>query len=456
MIAYKDYFHGVWLEKQIEKIMLFRWLGLALLVALVARIVYAWEQFPLLLADSPDYVEMADWLWRGDFSQYQGKRLPGYALVLVLCGQKLSLVWWFQSLGGMAVVGAVYFLARFFRLSSRWSGIMALFVGITPSLVILESIILTESVSVFGVVFACVLLVQILRQPDRCVIFAGGLGSLWAWLVLTRPVLIPMPLLWCMVLLGWRRFLCGSSWLAACKMALLVGLPSVLAIGSWMVFNWRMLGEPVVNKNATFGMVNHTVWFMELAHGPDRPYADIYVNCRERYSKEAAAIGSPTVISFYALRECQEKLGGDLHAVFRRLNRQLIQEHPWLYLKSVFRAWVNFWRASLIWYPEVVRPSWLAVLIQQVWCLFKALWLFVNFLFVLVVPWWMVRGWRHLSDPQVAALWLLYATVWGLSIVQALFEYGENARYAMPIIPVVLIVTVASRWSNRLKNAGDS
>jgi hypothetical protein len=189
------------------------------------------------------------------------------------------------------------------------------------------------------------------------------------------------------------------------------------------------------------GLMNQSLAFIELA--PDR-YAtirDIYVKHRDA---KMARTGRHNA-NWDAVPELMATTGLSLPALSRELSSlsvYLFVHHPLRYGVGVARAWVDFWLVPNYWTLEKVRPPSLAAALAVVWRVEHPLLRLVNAVFLLMcvaVP--LSARVRHRVGFDLA-LGTIGAVVLATSLVQALGEWGENARYGVPIQALVVVAVV--------------
>ena len=158
-----------------------------LLAAILFRIVYFHTLRPYSeTADSPTYKDLGNIL--------TGLRTPIYPLLLAglnaLFGEPLMnmVLVRLQSLVALCALGAFYYTVV--RLTHRryLAGVFTLLFGLQPGVVGYETSVMTESLSISGVVFLVFLLVRYLDDRRKC--DAAGLGVLALFLVLLRPAFL--------------------------------------------------------------------------------------------------------------------------------------------------------------------------------------------------------------------------------------------------------------------------
>lgn len=103
--------------------------------------------------------------------------------------------------------------------------------------------------------------------------------------------------------------------------------------------------------------------------------------------------------------------------------------HPFLYAKSVARAWIPFWSSCVyLDYCQLRNPAYFSR-ITGPWYAQSRLGIGVNLVFFAVAAWrflgCLLR--RDYADSELCMI----AMVLSASVVQALIEFGENSRFSL-------------------------
>src|SRR6266480_3595441 len=174
-----------------------RWLAVLLFVGIALRAGLWFGYEPIAFPDTPSYMRVARNLLAADFSTYEGRRTPGYPVVLALAGGAPRGVWALQMLAGLGVSVLLFSLV----LSATARPGLAAAVGMTYNLnlaqLFFEANLLSETISAFAIVAFIAALVSArrrLRDPRPCGWLIVGLGVLAGAAVLTRPQFIFLPL----------------------------------------------------------------------------------------------------------------------------------------------------------------------------------------------------------------------------------------------------------------------
>ncbi len=225
------------------------WLLLAgvMLIALYQRITFTSLVPPFISKDSQSYFLPAWDLVHGGGLVLGLRRTPGYPLFLAfvqsLFGSELSTVVLVQHLLGVGTAALAYILARI--IFGRLAGIAAgLLVALSAPLIVYEHYVLTESLFMFAITAAMVLLVLAMRSNRRYQAFIAGVSLGLASMV--RPVgqvLAPVFLLG-IAASRWPR------WREAIVATVICGLGLTIALTPWAVRN-RLVND--LGGTTTFG-----------------------------------------------------------------------------------------------------------------------------------------------------------------------------------------------------------
>lgn len=380
-----------------------RWVWLLFAAALVVRLVYVLQEYPVPPQDTPDYDEIARNLLQGRgfvhgerwFGvELQAWRSPFYpfflAAVYGLAGYGHLAVKGVQAVVGAVTVVLVFLLARRIRPgAAAVAGILAVVYG---PLVTATNEVMTETWFAFWLVLTTWLLTDGAgsKAAGRGRLLAGGATIGLA--ALTRPV----------GLLLWPAFAAVAGWRLrreGVRRALWVGLATAAVLLPWSVRNYQVFGTWV--PLATHG------GFILARSNSDRPA------WREEH-------GWGVEESFF--RQIPSEVERDRY--WRQQGLDWIRSHPGRYLWLAGERFLRFW--------YFLRPDY-------------------NFWYILVLPFFAVGLWRYRGDPDLA---LLTGFI-GLSVVVfSLVLYGST-RFRLPLEPFFLVYAAAlgreiwDRWGWR-------
>jgi len=314
-----------------------------------------------------------------------------------------------------------------------------------------EANLLSETVSALGVAAVTATIIAVhrrRRQRRRTAVVLLLLGILAGVTVLTRPQFVFLPLLvGAIVVYAWLRHDRSRVRLGLGNATIAV-VPGVALVVGWCAFNYAHVGFFTLSTQTGIGLMDQTLAFVELA--PDR-YAtirDIYVRYRDA---QLATSGNYRGVIWEAVPELRAATGLSLPALSHELQRMsvgLFLTHPERYAPGVMHGWIDFWLVPNYWQLDRVRPAWLQPVLRGIWRAEHLVLRLANVAFLVVVmvialsPRVRRRTRWDLDLFSIAAIILLAATV------QALAEYGENARFAVPVqgMVVLFMMVVGARW----------
>lgn len=423
------------------------WLALLIAFGVLWRVALLADYPPQLVPDTGTYLQAARDLISGDFTLGQGRRTPGYPLLIVLVGESPRALVLAQMTLGLAISALLFWIAL--RLTRRPA--IAFAAGLSYHLnlqqLFQETALMTETLATLGVAATLglwMLVAHRLRNGRDARASSLLLGALAAFAILVRPQFIffvaLLPLLLLLDAPGGlrrpgRRALVAAALVFAAASAPILGWCGVMA---------AKVGTFTLSSQSGFGMVNHAIDFIEFAPERYAPARDVLLQTRERRIAEA---GHSRNTIWYAWPEIRRVTGWTLPQASRELQSmcmQMFAAHPLRYAFSVATAWRDFWTVPIPWDPALIAPPALGTALQAVWWVeHKALRL-ANLAFVLtvlaVVAWPRARralGWDF-------ALTAIAATVLLSSLVQALFDQGASSRYAIPTQALVVLVLLVA------------
>jgi hypothetical protein len=423
-----------------------RWLVLLLLAGSVLRL-GLWAVYePVAYPDTGSYMVVAKSILTGDFSNYEARRPPGYPLVLAIAGLSPHRAWAIQSLMGMAISVLLFYVA--FALT--WRPGFAALVGMTYNLnlsqLFFEANLISETTATFAITGVAALFVvsyQRLRDNRRVWPWLLLLGLFAAFATLARPQFIFLPLLMA-TLIGYASHSRADAraWRSAGRVGL-VFLTSIVPILGWCWFNYAKVGFFTLSTQTGMSLMDHTLAFIELA--PDR-YATIR-NIYLRHRDEERARTGRHNVSWKGLPDAMAATGLSLPALsmeLERMSRDMFMRHPLLYARGVVQAWVDFWPAPMYWQPAVLRLPSVGRFIQIAWRLEQPMVRLANAIFVGLLAVVMLSAALRQRFQWEIGLTTLAAIVLLTSLVQALANWSENARYAISVQPLVILIVLSA------------
>ena len=223
-----------------------------------------------------------------------------------------------------------------------------------------------------------------------------------------------------------------------------IALPAVVLIGGWVGFNYAKLSRPTFSTLPRGDLMAHMISYVNDA---DDQFGSVKQAFVEAYAamKDAVLADDDNRSGYMSFAYAKMgAVGGETFLetsdVVHDMALNLIRKHPLGYAKNVLGAWLRFWRVHIIVYPECFSGrSRLYNLTMAAWMPVKLGWLAVNGLFFLFLPLWpflpMNAERRHLLST-------LYVLPLAASVSQALTQYYDSARFAVPFQPLVALAVV--------------
>jgi len=419
------------------------WLLAVAAVCLIPRVALWFAYEPIVQPDTKDYFSLAHTLSSWQFSDIDGQRTPVYPLLLLLGACNHSVVWLLQMLLGVATALLLFDLIMR-ETGSRTAALIAgLSCGLSLNLIFFEACLLTETLATFLLVLAALLYGRIRADPLAGALAYAGLGTVLALAGLTRPLLliaIPPGVLF--LLLPWGRPMPRRLWIMRC-----FSFPVIVSVFGWCAVVWNATGSFTPTTLLGYNLSQHSGGFIELAPAEDAQLRDIYL--RERAGR-IAETGTHTGTIWWADKEMRQATGLSPNALSARLTHlsiALFMAHPSLYLDSVRRSWLAFWEPRIVWQLESFHYPLMLPVLHAAW---RAQTVLLSLLKIVLLPvallWFLAHAARR-PQRQAAELPLfLLAVIGSASVLQALVEFGANARYAIPFQPLMIAVVVLCGW----------
>jgi len=406
-------------------------------IALLVRILMLSQYGPVVANDTPGYEYMATMLRTGDYSDYDGWRTPGYPLFLNVAGNNAHHVMLVQGVLGIATVIMLYLLVYKTTGIFLVAACYGLFVGTAFNIVFIDSYLLTESFATFlFTAITAIVVADSWAQRRFGWICPLGAGLFTAYLAITRPqyiALIPVMALWIIFHTSESRGQrTGPRFFAY---ALSAGMPVLFLL----IFNYLLLGKPLLSTTIGHNITQHTLPFIESASKADSlGVIPEMIELRDAYWQMTQELGDNRA---FIPRPHIEGTKRDVSDYYMKLSIEAIKNHPVKYLLSVLQAWMRFWRVSLLYDATYVRSCMLDRVVGYVWVTQKMVWFAMNALFLISAVLMVHSLVRH---GTIGWYEIVIVMILAVSVLQALVEYGDNSRYAIPVQPTVGFIAVYS------------
>jgi len=423
-------------------------LALVVLVLLGAGIrFWFWQIYETQTApDTGTYVEVAAQIGAMDFSGYMGRRTPMYPLLLAAAQLDHNAVWVAQSVLGVGISILIFLLVLEFVRSVPLALTVALFHSLTLNQLFYEANILTETLATF-LVLASVLLVLRSLRDNGSIGLATLAGLCTAAATLTRPQFIYLGPLFGFALLV-------ATWGSDKKRLVALVAAFLLPLAGWALFNKATVNYLGLTTQLGMSLAQHSGKFIDKAPDEFATLRDIYMKHRVQMPADA-----DHMTIWEAVPDMLKETGLsflDLNRQLTKLSVVLIANNPDVYLRSVLGAWYSFWPVPNTWNRDQIRGPGARRALELLWSVEHVLLRAMNLAFVVLALGLAARAvFRRFADRRENLYLLLAGVVLAGSVVQALLEATDNARYSIPTQPLVgiFVITLAFEcvrsWQSR-------
>jgi hypothetical protein len=394
-------------------------------------------------ADSEEYAALAYRFMTHDFRKYSADRTPVYSFLLLATKFDYRAVWFIQNILGIATSLLLYALAKE---QTRKRG-LAFLAGASNSIflnqLMFEPFVMTETLAAFFLVLTLFLSHRFCRDCDpgqgASHALLLHLGVVLGLAALLRPLFVYLPIVFGAYV--WAESAETKSRLRQrVPLVARVVLPALLLVLGWSAFNYVQAGYFGLTALGGYSLTNHSGAFMELA--PDR-YAtirDLYLHYRKI---QIAAIGNNTGTIWKAYPYILQATGYSYVQLSRELTRLslwLFVHHPLLYFRHVGLSLRRFW--TPVFYQPTLRTNAASVKagLVMIWSVQGPFLNCVYFVFFAATLHSLFPFLTHKPRRSVKFLYLPMALIVSGCLVQALVEFGENGRYAIPYQSLLILV----------------
>ena len=421
-------------------------MGLLGLFGLAQRLVLWSTYAPYIAGDTEGaYMRLAEALSGLTLSAYDATRVPGYPLVLLALGQNPQRIWLLQMAAGWILSLLLFWFAWRTTRSIGLAFLLGMLYDLIPAQILFEANILTETLTAFSIIASFVLLNGLERQEKRWTALpvAFLLGIVVCIPGMLRPLLFPLSvwmLLFVLVMVrgNWRRKFVAAA---------LFSIGPLIIQGGWLLWVYQSYHMISPTTLSGYSLVQHTGAFFEYLPDEEAVIRDTYLRYRE---ERIAERGVQTNTIWHAIPELTEVSGMHFFELSRKmgdLSRRLIREHPALYLRSVLKGWIDFWKAPVYWDPTLMQSPLLRSILTAAALIGRGICLLANAAFLALSALSLfgrkIRGKFGIDRYMVAAGGFVLMT----AFIQALVDHGDNPRFLVPMQMLVLYVVIRAAWN---------
>jgi len=424
-----------------RKILMPKELRLLLLIAILVRIAFLLVYHPILWPDSHGYLKLAKAMTNFDITNDLGARTPIYPLFISVLKLDNWSIFFTQSLLGIAT--SMFLYSIFTRLSGKpvVGLIGALVHSLNPSTLFFEANILSETLTTFLVCLTIFFAFSVVNngklRPSAC--FLVGITSSLAGL--TKPLfqLLPIALMLVVIYAQYSR----RSWLLIKNILLSASsilIPFLILIVGWSYVNYNRFGYFTVSTLTGYNLTAHSGKFIERARDEYKVIADIYIQERD---KKIATTDTSTGTIWRAQRKMLVSTGLSHAELSKKLTKMAIRlfiANPVSYSKSVIQSFILFW------FPA---PYYEGYSVGRFFSGREVRWVYLySFVYLLlIIAFFSFMLLLAVSHRIKNLLWksetgLILSTITYTSVVSSMTEFGENARYKVPIESLIMGLVV--------------
>jgi hypothetical protein len=228
----------------------------------------------------------------------------------------------------------------------------------------------------------------------------------------------------------------------------------LLLQGGWLYYmksHYHVISPTAIGG---YNMVQHAGEFFEDLPDEFAMIRDVYIQYRD---EQIALRGTQNNAIWQAVPALIDATGMSFYELSRRLNGiswMMIREHPFGYAVNVFQGWLWFWKAPVYWRAEVISDPILRS-IMSIWVVLgRGVAIASNATFLLITGLLLVS--RRIRDSVKIdpMLFMVGGLIGWTSVLQSLFEHGDNPRFLVPLQLFVIyfvVRTITTMLGSRVK-----
>lgn len=386
---------------------------------------------PITYNDTPGYVKLALAIKNLDLSDYSGARTPIYPLFMASANVNYEIIWLMQSILGVAISLILFNITFLHTRHIFLSFLIGLAYSLSLNQLFFEATMLSETLATFLFILSLWVLAKIFLGKPYFKYYAL-IGVIVGLAILARPLLIFLiPLYAIFFLYYWLSR--DINILHGLKNFLAFIIPATALVLGWSAFNKFSTGHFTITTIGGLALVGHSQHFIEFA--PDK-----YANIRDIFLKHRAQGDPNRDVAWTAFKEIvqtTELPRIELIEQIKKMSIELFKAHPFLYFKSVFKAWVGFWKVTNYWKLEKINSQNMVKVLEVLNLTQKLLFILVNFIFLVIALSYFYNLIRYKKFNDEFGFILICIILAG-SLAQALITLSSgNSRYGIPFQPMV-------------------
>lgn len=386
-----------------------------------------------IFSDSTGYLELSNLISSIDLEGYNGKRSPGYPLLISLAFGNLYILVLYQFILGSITTLFWYKTLLNLDFGKKASFLISLFLMSFIHILFYETAVLVETLTLF-LISGIVLIISSGYLKYSSFKWDVILGLLMGFLVLVKPFYAYLPFL----IYGIFLFKNFSLKNILNKKLILFLFPLLVYFG-WSYVNKLNTGHFVSTTFFGLNTAQNCVYFAEK--GPEKYnwIIEPYVEYRELSIKEDKTVAMSI---WYAYNQgAFDKYNLEFADFSRELGefaKLTIQANPVDYLKQVvFKSWIDFWKPAIYWNYDSFNFNVANKIFLLIWYFQKTLLYLFAILFIIISPYLLLK-WVIKKESSFIGFLTLFVLV--PSVLQAITTYGTNSRFSFPFEFIMFLV----------------
>lgn len=385
-----------------------------------------------IFPDSEGYIDLAKFLLNYNLTGYDGMRSPGYPLLLLLAGNMLPLVIFFQSVIGIITSVYLYKIILLLNFSDGTAVIYTIILNSFIHVLFYETAILTESFTLFFIIIIFYHLFKGFFSEKSGLKKAFVLSLLLGFLTLIKPFYIFLPFLIYLLYII-KDFRLSS--IINCRMVIII-FPLLSFLG-WSYVNKINTGYFVSTTIDGIYTAQNCVYFAENTSPKYIQVGTIYAKHREERIKNDKDVA---MTIWAASNELMDKTGlpfNEFSHMLNGYNKVTIKMNFGAYIKQVItRSWVDFWKTAMYWNYDDFKIPYINKFFLLIWYIQSFILQVLKIIFIFLIPYHFIRFLKiRLLTPEFIIVTIVFCT----SVLQAIVTYGTNSRFSYPFEFLMLI-----------------
>lgn len=377
-------------------------------------------------ADSIDYLILANQIKNLDFSKYYAIRTPGYPLLIFITLQDKTILLIVQIILHFINVSLIYKILHDVTNNAKLSFTAAVSYLFFSYATTCTRALMSETLAT--TLLMCSIYYLFKSIKDKKVLFFYFSGFFASLAAFTRPLYVLLPAI---LLLGIYFYFKIVKIKKIFLTIFIQFIASFVLIFTLMTFNYYRVGKFTITNLLGFNLTNTIGNCIEHKDDKYSYERDVYISEREYRKKE---YGEHNYL--HTIWPVMNKLFNSgnysisqLSDIYFNISIMTIIEHPMCYFKSFIKGFYLFW------WPINDRDFLnFNKIYSNISCIF---WAFINIMFLFSI--FLLKKYNKISTSINYFIKIIIIFILTASISQALLEHGDNTRFAIPTVPLIIL-----------------